>query len=180
VGRARKTLSVVNSLPLDEYVRGVVGGEMPDRWRIAALEAQAVAARSYALATLKPGAHFDLYGDTRSQVYGGIAYETARTNIAVERTAGKVLTWNGRVATTYFFSTSGGRTADVHEVWPRLPAVPYLRATVSGCSTGASPASAPRLLSGRGRKRWTVRPNGEELRGDTAPSLVALWLASPR
>ena len=128
VRRAGKSLSVVNSLPLDEYVRGVVGGEMPDRWSIAALEAQAVAARSYALATLKPNARFDLYSDTRSQVYGGIAYETARTNIAVERTAGKVLTWNGRVATTYFFSTSGGRTADVHDVWPKLPAVPYLRA----------------------------------------------------
>jgi stage II sporulation protein D len=127
VRRAGKALSVVNSLPLDEYVRGVVGGEMPDRWSIAALEAQAVAARSYALATLRPGAHFDLYDDARSQVYGGIAYETARTNIAVERTAGKVLTWNGRVATTYYFSTSGGRTADVHEVWPRVPTVPYLR-----------------------------------------------------
>jgi stage II sporulation protein D len=127
VRRAGDALSVVNSLPLDEYVRGVVGGEMPDRWGIAALEAQAVAARSYALATLKPGAHFDLYDDARSQVYGGIAYETARTNIAVERTAGKVLTWNGRIATTYFFSTSGGRTANVHDVWPKVPAVPYLR-----------------------------------------------------
>ena len=127
VRRAGAALSVVNSLPLDEYVRGVVGGEMPDRWGIAALEAQAVAARSYALATLKPGAHFDLYADARDQVYGGMAYETARTNIAVERTAGKVLTWNGRVATTYFFSTSGGRTANVHDVWPRVPAVPYLR-----------------------------------------------------
>jgi stage II sporulation protein D len=127
VRRAGTALSVVNSLPLDEYVRGVVGGEMPDRWSIAALEAQAVAARSYAVATLKPGAHFDLYDDTRSQVYGGIAYETARTNTAVERTAGKVLTWNGRIATTYFFSTSGGRTADVHDVWPNVPAVPYLR-----------------------------------------------------
>src|SRR5436305_274853 len=61
VRRAGKSLSVVNSLPLDEYVRGVVGGEMPDRWSIAALEAQAVAARSYALATLKPNARFDLY-----------------------------------------------------------------------------------------------------------------------
>src|SRR2546430_2068641 len=119
--------TLFRSLPLDEYVRGVVAGEMPHRWSIAALEAQAVAARSYALATLKPGAHFDTYDDTRSQVYGGIAYETARTNIAVARTAGKVLTWNGHIATTYFFSTSGGRTADVHEVWPRVPAVPYLR-----------------------------------------------------
>ena len=127
VRRAGERLSVVNALPLDEYVRGVVAGEMPHRWSLAALEAQAVAARSYALATLKPGQHFDLFDDTRSQVYGGIAYETRRTDLAVEQTANKVLMWNGRVATTFFFSTSGGRTADVREVWPAFGDVPYLR-----------------------------------------------------
>jgi stage II sporulation protein D len=127
VRRAGARLSVVNSVALDDYARGVVGGEMPDRWRIAALEAQAVAARSYALATLKPNQHFDLFSDSRSQVYGGIAYETSRTNDAVARTSGRILTWNGHVATTFFFSTSGGRTADVREVWPGEPAVPYLR-----------------------------------------------------
>jgi stage II sporulation protein D len=127
VRRGAKNLSVVNSLRLDDYVRGVVGGEMPHRWSIAALEAQAVAARSYALATLKPGKKFDLFSDTRSQVYGGIAYETPKTNVAVARTAGQVLKWNGHIATTFFFSTSGGRTADVGEVWPKLGDVPYLR-----------------------------------------------------
>jgi stage II sporulation protein D len=127
VRRGAKKLSVVNSLRLDDYVRGVVGGEMPHRWSIAALEAQAVAARSYALATLKPGKKFDLFSDTRSQVYGGIAFETPKTDLAVARTAGQVLMWNGHVATTFFFSTSGGRTADVQEVWPRLGNAPYLR-----------------------------------------------------
>jgi stage II sporulation protein D len=125
--RARAGLEVVNTVQLDQYVRGVVAGEMPHRWSIAALSAQAVAARSYALATLKPGKTFDLYADTRSQVYGGLAYETPRTDIAVAKTAGKVLTWNGHVATTFFFSTSGGRTADVSEVWPSFGHVPYLR-----------------------------------------------------
>ncbi len=127
IRRGGKRLSVVNSLALDDYVRGVVGGEMPDRWSMAALEAQAVAARSYALATLHPSSHFDLFSDTRSQVYGGVGYETERTNLAVQRTAGRVLTWHGRVATTFFFSTSGGRTADVREVWPALGDIPYLR-----------------------------------------------------
>jgi stage II sporulation protein D len=127
VRRVGKRLTIVNSLALDQYVRGVVAGEMPHRWAMAALEAQAVAARSYALATLHPGKHFDLFPDTRDQVYGGIAYETPRTNLAVDRTAGKVLTYGGRVATTYFFSTSGGRTADVSEVWPTLGKIPYLR-----------------------------------------------------
>jgi stage II sporulation protein D len=127
VRAAGRRVSVVDTLPLDEYVRGVVAGEMPHRWRIAALAAQAVAARSYALATLKPGKHFDLFADTRSQVYGGIAYETPRSDAAVERTAGKVLLWHGHVATTFFFSTSGGHTADVREVWPAFGDVPYLR-----------------------------------------------------
>jgi stage II sporulation protein D len=138
VVRKAKRLSVVNSLALDDYVRGVVGGEMPDRWSMAALEAQAVAARSYALATLHPNKHFDLFSDTRSQVYGGVGYETERTNLAVERTANKVLTYHGTIASTFFFSTSGGRTADVREVWPALGNVPYLR-SVSDPYDGGSP-----------------------------------------
>jgi stage II sporulation protein D len=128
IRHAAKKISVINVLALDDYVRGVVAGEMPHRWSIAALAAQAVAARSYALATLKPGKDFDLYPDTRSQVYGGITYETPSSNAAVAKTANKVLTYHGRVATTFFFSTSGGRTADVREVWPALGDIPYLRA----------------------------------------------------
>jgi stage II sporulation protein D len=136
--RSGHKLSVVNSVSLDDYVSGVVGGEMPHNWSLAALEAQAVASRSYALATLKPTNHFDIYSDTRSQVYGGIAYETPGIDFAVRRTAGKVLTWHGRVATTFFFSTSGGRTADVREVWPGAKPVPYLR-SVSDPYSAASP-----------------------------------------
>jgi len=128
VRHSGRKLDVVNVVALDDYVRGVVAGEMPHRWRIAALAAQAVAARSYALATLKPGRDFDLYADTRSQVYGGVAYATPETDEAVARTKNEVLTWHGRVATTFFFSTSGGRTANVGEVWPQFGDVPYLRA----------------------------------------------------
>jgi stage II sporulation protein D len=137
VRRGGGRLTLVNSLRLDDYVRGVVGGEMPFGWRLAALEAQAVAARSYAVATLKPTAHYDLYPDTRSQMYGGIAYESPRTDLAVERTAGRVLTWNGRVATTFFFSTSGGRTADVRDVWPHAAAAPYLRSVADPYDAGS-------------------------------------------
>ena len=133
-----RKLSVVNTVALDDYVRGVVGGEMPHRWDLAALEAQAVAARSYALATLKPNRHFDLFSDTRSQVYGGIAYETPGIDFAVRRTAGKIVMFAGHVALTFFFSTSGGRTADVSEVWPRLGVIPYLR-SVSDPYDAASP-----------------------------------------
>ncbi|HEY2542500.1 MAG TPA: SpoIID/LytB domain-containing protein, partial [Gaiellaceae bacterium] len=116
-----------NSVDLEDYVRGVIGDEMPHRWPLAALEAQAVAARSYALATLHPRKRFDLYADDRSQVYGGMGAETPGTLYAATQTEGKILTYDGHVATTYFFSTSGGRTADVRDVWPKLGAVPYLR-----------------------------------------------------
>jgi stage II sporulation protein D len=126
VTRSGARLVVVNRLPLDRYLRGVVPWEMPDDWHPEALKAQAVVARSYALATLKPGKLFDLYADTRSQVYGGIEAEAATTNRAIGATAGRVLLWNGRVATTFYHSTSGGRTAAVREVWPRAASVPYL------------------------------------------------------
>ena len=126
VHRDAGKLLVVNKLPLDRYLRGVVPWEMPDDWHPEALRAQSVVARSYALATLKPGTRFDLYADTRSQVYGGIAAESASTNRAIGSTAGRVLLWQGRVATTFYHSTSGGKTAAVAEVWPRATSVPYL------------------------------------------------------
>jgi stage II sporulation protein D len=119
-------LTVVNRLPLDRYLRGVVPWEMPDHWHPEALKAQAVVARSYALATLKPSKLFDVYDDVRSQVYGGIRAEEVSTNLAVGATAGRVLTWNGRIATTFYHSTSGGRTAAIADVWPRATPLPYL------------------------------------------------------
>ena len=95
VHRQAGKLTIVNRLPLDRYLRGVVPWEMPDDWHREALRAQAVVARSYALATLKPGTLFDLYADTRSQVYGGIHAEAASTNRAIGSTAGRVVYWNG-------------------------------------------------------------------------------------
>jgi stage II sporulation protein D len=127
VSSGGRGLAVVNAVDLEDYVRGVIADEMPHRWPLAALEAQAVAARSYALATLQAGRRFDLYADDRSQMYGGMGAETPSTLFAATRTEGRILTYGGRVATTYFFSTSGGRTADVRDVWPRLGKIPYLR-----------------------------------------------------
>jgi len=131
-------LAIVNSVDLEDYVRGVIADEMPHRWPLAALEAQAVAVRSYALTTIRPGRRFDLYADDRSQVYGGMGAETASTLFAATRTEGQILTYDGRVASTYFFSTSGGRTADVRDVWPQLGDVPYLRSVPDPYDT-ASP-----------------------------------------
>jgi hypothetical protein len=88
--------------------------------------AQAVASRSYTLATLHPGQDFDLFADTRSQVYEGISGETSETNLAIGATAGQVLTWNSVIITAYYFSTSGGRTSSIHDAWPKATQVPYL------------------------------------------------------
>jgi stage II sporulation protein D len=115
---------IVNVVALESYLQGVVAGEMPHTWPSEALEAQAVAARSYALASLVKGKPFDLYSDVRSQVYRGVAGEMVRTTAAVQATAGQVVTYGGKVATTYYFSSSGGRTASAEDVFGF--AVPYL------------------------------------------------------
>jgi stage II sporulation protein D len=137
-------LLVINAVALNGYVRGVVPNEMPSSWPLAALEAQAVAARSYALATGGGGA-FDVYDDTRSQVYGGKDSESGRTNLATKRTAGKVVRDGNQVATTYFFSTSGGRTESIQFGFPGAAPVSYLK-SVRDPYDGASPYH-----------RWTVR-----------------------
>ncbi len=116
-------LRAVNMVALEQYLYGVVPSEMPYTWHPEALKAQAVVARSYALATRKAGT-FDLYPDTRSQVYLGIEHEKPSTNAAIDATAGKVVLYEGQVAKTFFFSTSGGRTASAEDVWGE--AVPYL------------------------------------------------------
>ena len=126
-------VDAVNSVAVDQYLQGVVPDESPPYWPLEALKAQAVAARTYAIATMKPGATFDLYPDTRSQVYGGVAAEEASTNQAVAETSGEVVTYAGQPVVTFFFSTSGGRTEDVentplgHEPKPWLKSVddPY-------------------------------------------------------
>ena len=125
VSLANGSLRAVNSVGLEGYLFGVVPSEMPYTWLPEALKAQAVAARSYALAVRKTGTWFDLYADTRSQVYRGIAGERASTTAAVQETAGRVVLYGGHVATTYFYSSSGGRTAAANDVW-QGPPVPYL------------------------------------------------------
>ncbi len=106
-------VTAINELDMDSYIRGVVAGEMPSSWPLEALKAQAVAARTYALATRKTDGAFDQYPDTRSQVYRGVTGESVRSDAAVRATAGRVLTYAGEPAVTYYFSTSGGHTENV-------------------------------------------------------------------
>jgi len=119
-------LEAVNVVGLEGYLYGVVPSEMPYIWPADALEAQAVAARAYALATRKQTGDFDVYGDVRSQAYGGIGAEHFETTAAVDRTRGQVVLYRGKVATTFFYSSSGGRTAAIQDAWPKAARVPYL------------------------------------------------------
>jgi len=119
--------SKVVAVPLERYVRGVVSAEMPASWPMAALEAQAIASRTYALTAHAGGSRFDVYSDTRSQVYRGAAAETAATNAAVSATAGQVVTYDGQPVTTYYFASSGGMTEDDENSFPGATPEPWLR-----------------------------------------------------
>lgn len=117
---------IVNRLRLESYLCGVVPRESPSSWPQAALRAQAVAARSYAVRGIKDQGDFDLYCTVASQVYNGLDGEAASTNAAVRATKGVVPTYGGRPIVAYFFSTSGGHTENIENVWGGDP-VGYLK-----------------------------------------------------
>jgi SpoIID/LytB domain protein len=117
----------VRKIPLERYVRGVVSAEMPSDWPLPALEAQAVASRTYALTAHAGGSRFDVYSDTRSQIYRGVAAETATTNAAIAATAGQIVIYAGRPSTTYFFASSGGMTENIENAFLGSQPEPWLR-----------------------------------------------------
>jgi stage II sporulation protein D len=147
VGAREGALVAINRLRLDHYLYGVVPGEVPASWPEAALEAQAIAARSYALheathrAAAVPGdpLRFDVHDDVRSQVYGGVSAENPRTTRAVDETHGLALVAGGEIVHTYFHSTCGGHTADARQVLgePDTPAAAALRGRPCGHCTSS-------------------------------------------
>jgi SpoIID/LytB domain protein len=131
----------VVTLPLERYVRGVVSAEMPASWPMAALEAQAIASRTYALTSDAGGARFDVYADTRSQVYESPptpAAETASTNAAVAATARQVVEYEGKPAITYYFASSGGMTEDNENSFIGSTPEPWLRGVADAYETTAA------------------------------------------
>jgi stage II sporulation protein D len=119
------SLNAINALALEQYVKGVVPNESPPSWPQAELRTQAVESRSFALTGGVDGNGFDLYADTRSQVYEGLASETATTNAAVAATHGQVVMYGNRIAETFFSACSGGQTESVQNVFGGAP-VGYL------------------------------------------------------
>jgi stage II sporulation protein D len=140
-------VQLVNVVGLEAYLLGVVPGEMPKDWPLASLEAQAVAARTYAVGNVVRGRPFDLYSDWRSQVYYGVDSEAPGPTRAVRETRGQILTYDGAPAQTFYFSSSGGRTISSLDAFGLD--LPYL-VSVDDPWDAASPnhAWAPQLLSG--------------------------------
>jgi stage II sporulation protein D len=128
------TVRVINEISIEEYLYSVVSAEMPSSWPGEALKAQAVAARTYAHynADHPRNSNFDLYDDTRSQVYGGTSTETAATRQAVDATRGLVMMHGGKVILAYFTSNNGGSTADPQFVFGA--SYPYLKANKDDAS----------------------------------------------
>lgn len=131
-------MTVINVLPLEQYLYGVVPSEIESYSPMEALKAQAVAARTYTLDNL--GLHaiwgFDLCPTITCQVYNGYNSETKATNSAVDDTKGKCVTYNGKLAQVFYFASSGGITEDVSNVW--LSSIPYLKSVDDKYESGKS------------------------------------------
>lgn len=120
-------LSLINVLPLEDYLRGVLPKEVSPEWPLAALKAQAIAARTYTVASLNRhgGEGYDLCPSTHCQVYGGASVETPATDRAVAETVGEVMTFNGKIISAQYHSSAGGMTEDPSDVWGFT--APYLK-----------------------------------------------------
>ena len=123
---ARGSLTVVNVVPLEEYLLGVVPAEL-SLPQLEAQKAQAIAARTYAVANINGygSQGFDLVPTVWSQVYRGVSIETAMGTRAVRETAGMIATYEGKPIMAYFTSTCGGRTENSENIFDH--AEPYLR-----------------------------------------------------
>lgn len=115
------TLNVINNLDVNDYVRGSLPAELFPSWPVPTLRAFAIAIRSIALSTDVGGAGFELYPDTRTQVYKGVKVETKRTDRAVRATLNKVVAYKGRTIQATYFSASGGRTESRFLGGPKVP-----------------------------------------------------------
>lgn len=197
----RRNGHTINRTGFDSYVKGVVPREMPPTWRLEALKAQAVAARTYGASRLDkaPTSTWDVRDTTDDQVYGGMSAETAKTNQAVAETAGQLLTFGGVPANAKFSSSNGGWTVDggspylpaqqdtfegfagVLQTWHYTPAAGVLQAKLSALAANAKYHTAIGVLDsvqvvsrdGHGDD-WGGRALTVQLNGtkDNAPTMV--------
>lgn len=151
-------LSVINLIPLEEYLRGVVPLELGAGQPAEALKAQAVAARTYALNQrgknkVWTAEGFDLTDDTSAQAYGGAGAHAPQTDAAIAATRSLVVTYGNQLITTFYFSSSGGYTEDNEAVFGSGQPIPYLR-------------GVPDFDQGTTHYSWEVRRTPAELLAD--------------
>lgn len=155
-------LSAINVLEMEEYLLGVVPyeiGRLPANL-IEATKAQALAARTYAVANMgsKNALGFDFYATVADQVYNGTLGEDSVVSRAVRETAGEIIAHNGRPIIAYYSSTCGDHTADADESWPWRPPQPYLVAKRDVDPNGEA------YCKSSNRFRWNVSWPGDSLR----------------
>jgi len=170
-------LLVVNRLGVESYLRGVVPLEIgvAKPGEEAAVEAQAVAARSYTYTRIAEAGNrgFDMYGSVQDQAYGGANAEKAMTDAAVEKTRDMVLRFAGRIINTPYSSTCGGRTAEVKEVWWRRNSEPYLKSV-----SDQIPGTDRYYCDISGRFRWNTEFTGTQLQETLEKYLASVTPAS--
>jgi stage II sporulation protein D len=160
IRRAGDRVTLVNHVPIEEYLRGVVpweiGAQPSDR--LAAVEAQAIAARTYVCKRLGQHAEagFDVYADVVDQVYQGTTREDSVANRAIAATRGLVITRGGDLVDAYYSSTCGGHTSRIESVWPK-PAQSYLQGERD------APAAGGAFCSGSRHFRWSEAWSGAGL-----------------
>jgi len=136
IADGKNFLTVVNTLPLDEYIMGVVPRETFPAWPQAALKTQAVAARTYAVSHMQNSSYenYDIVSPIH-QLYGGATAEALSTTKAVLDTQGEILTYKGKVLCTFFYTCCGGRTEEAKNIfstikeYPHAVASPYCKGT---------------------------------------------------
>ena len=121
----------MNDLPMEDYLQGVVPSEMPPSWEHEAHKAQAIAARSYAIANMGKRAKYgyDLKDTPEDQAYGGASAETPHTNDAVKETENIVLVCQGKIVPAYYSASAGGQTNTGSQVWSKD--LPFLKSVPS-------------------------------------------------
>ena len=166
-------LLVVNRLGVESYLRGVVPLEIGTRQpgEEAAVQAQAVAARSYTYIHMAEAGNrgFDMYGSIQDQAYGGVDAEKAMSDAAVASTRDMVIKYAGRIINTPYHSTCGGRTATVREVWWRQADQPYLQPV-----SDQIPGSSSYYCDVSPRFRWTATFNADQLRNSLEKYLASV------
>lgn len=126
VGGADGTFALVTTIDIDQYLQGVVPLEAPPSWPAAALQAQAIVARTFALARRSLSRPWDVRADESDQRWGGVEAEHPATSAAIAATRGRTLRFGGGPASVFYSSCCGGHTADASTIWNGAP-LPYLR-----------------------------------------------------